>query len=82
MDKNPDINDAFRGHDKESQYVEMEVYAEHRAKGFTVAYLNDLIRQGELKMKAFKLAGCSLSAKPSSTKDFWVYKVYYQEAPE
>ena len=80
--QNPHINEAFRGHDKEAQYVEMEVYAEHRAMDFTVAYLNELIRQGELKMKAFKLAGCSLSDKPAATKDFWVYKIYYQEVPE
>lgn len=79
---NPDIYDALRGHNEEEKYVEMEVYAEHRAADFAVAYLNDLIRKGELDMKDFKLAGCSVSQKPAVTKGFWVYEVYYQEVPE
>lgn len=79
--RNPDIYHALRGHNKEEQYVEMEVYAEYRAMDFTVAYLNDLIQKGELDMKGIKLAGCYFSQKPAVEKGNFVYEVHYKEVP-
>jgi hypothetical protein len=77
--ENPMIMEAFRGHNKSEQYVEMEVYADHRAMDFTSAYLRKQIEEGHLQIKDFEFTGCYVSTKPAARKGNRVYEVHYQE---
>lgn len=77
--ENPDIMDAFKGHNIKEQYVEMEVYADHRAMDFTSAYLNKQIEEGHLQIQNFEFTGCYVSNKPAATRGSRVYEVHYQE---
>lgn len=72
-----EIHNTIRSHDEEKHIVRIQVYADHRAMDFTVAYLQDLIDKGKVPFKNFKLTNCFIEREIPKRNE-WIFEVYYQ----